>query len=103
MPQNILQKQHKSLLRQRIGYFLMDKSVAWFQPSRACFSATEDKNEGEEAHRQAATDGGHSKGLAQHLKGGKTAFGDFLRILKRSSHSTFSKCITLLYKMQYFC
>lgn len=53
----------------------MAKSAIWSQSNTACFSVTEDRNKGRKTHKQAASVGGCRKGLAEHLKGGNTAFG----------------------------
>ena len=58
----------------------MANSVSWPQLNWACFSLTEDKTEGRETHRQAATEGGCSKDLTKHLKGGNSAFADIYEL-----------------------
>ena len=46
------------------------KSVTWM------LLTSWNKTEGGKTHKQAATEGGCSKGPAKHLKGGYSAFGD---------------------------
>lgn len=57
-----------------MGYTSLSKSVTWSGPSRACFSVVKYKTEVKKNHKQVATDGSFSKDLAEHLKGGNTAF-----------------------------
>ena len=52
----------------------------------SCFSLTEDKSEGRMTHKQAATEDGCSKDLANHLKGGNSAFGDVHGVQTSGSH-----------------
>lgn len=42
-------------------YSLMAKSLTWSQLNRACFSVTEAR----ETHKQSATKGSYSKGMAE--------------------------------------
>ena len=46
---------------------LISASVAFTQPTRACFPVTEDKAEGRKARRHAATEDVCSEDLAKHL------------------------------------
>lgn len=56
------------------------------QPKWACFLLTADKTKGRRTHKQAASEGGCTKGLPKHLKGGNPAFGDIYRFQTSGGH-----------------
>lgn len=55
----------------------MAKPVSHLYPTERAFQLLKKKLE-TETHRPAATDGGYSKGLTEHLKEGNTAVDDVL-------------------------
>lgn len=56
--------------------FFSDLDSHLISTQQSCFSVTEDKTEGRETQKWAATEGGCSKGLTEHLNRGNTVFDD---------------------------
>lgn len=76
MIQSTLQKQPKSLWRQKMGYSSIGRGLTLSQLNRTLCLVTLDKTKGRKKHKQAATEDGCSKVPAEHLKEGNAGFGD---------------------------
>ncbi len=70
MTQNMLRKQLKTFSRQRNEIFFNCQVSQLISTQLSCFSLTLNKTKDTKTHKQAATKGGCSKGLAKHFKGG---------------------------------
>lgn len=91
----ILQKQPKSFSGQRKGACSMAWSVTWSQPTRTCFSVTEDKTEYKVTQKQTATQSSCSKVLAEHLKGANATFGSELQTVFDWKGFSWKQCFHL--------
>lgn len=54
----------------------MARLASQFQPNRATFQLLNTKRNAEKPTIEQANEGGCSKGLAEHCKGGSTTYGD---------------------------